>query len=46
MVAGDYFNDGYDSTLMVDFGTSGLWRYHANTGTWSQLSAASPDSNG
>jgi hypothetical protein len=44
MVAGDYWNHGYNDTLAVDFGTNGFWRYTASTGSWTHLSGASPDS--
>ncbi len=46
IVAGDYWDDGYDSTLVVGFSSYGLWRYSAKTGTWSQLSSILPDGNG
>jgi N-acetylneuraminic acid mutarotase len=44
MVRADLFNEGNDTTLIVDFGSSiGLWYYHGKSGTWAKLSAFSPD---
>jgi len=43
MVAGDYFGDGRNTTLMVAFAT-GLYLYDGLFHSWSQLSGVAPDS--
>jgi hypothetical protein len=44
MVRMDYFGDGYDNVLIVDFGSGvGLWFYDGRIDTWTRLTTSSPD---
>lgn len=45
MVAGDYFGDGRNTSLVVAF-ANGLWLYDGYFHSWSQLSGASPNYGG
>ena len=43
MVSGNFWTDGSDTTLVVDFGPYGLWLYDGAYDYWWTLSGYSPD---